>query len=87
MVGTLGRQISVNQKSMSRKHNGGGGEEVWQVLDLNFKICNLGPKSAFPPPQNRPTAEPAENGQTEGNSGYPRHATRVPHDEGPSRAL
>ena len=34
-------------QSMSEKPNGGGRERVSQVLDLHFKICNLGPKSTF----------------------------------------
>ena len=41
---------------MSKKLNGGGRERASQVPDLHFKICNLGPKSAFffypKPPKN-----------------------------------
>ena len=32
---------------MSQKLNGGGRERASQAPDLHFKICNLGPKSAF----------------------------------------
>ena len=71
---------------MSQRLNSGGREQALQVLDLHFKICNLGPKSAFF--FLRKTAlEPAENGQMKGNSGYSTRATRLPRAEGPSRAL
>ena len=46
---------------MSQKLNGGGRERASQVPDLHFKICNLGPKSAFLLP--KIALEPAENGQ------------------------
>ena len=39
----------------------GGRERASQVPDLHFKICNLGPKSAFFLP--KPAPEPAKNGQ------------------------
>ena len=32
---------------MSQKLNGGSLERASQVPDVHFKICNLGPKSAF----------------------------------------
>ena len=73
-------------KYEKRKVNGGGRERALQVLDLHFKICILGPKSAFfflP----KTALEPAENGQMKGNSGYSTHAARFPCAEGPSRAL
>ena len=70
---------------MSQKLNGGGRERASQVLDLHFKICNLGPKSAFFLPKT--TLEPAENNQMKGNGGYSTHAARLPRAEGPSRAL
>ena len=70
---------------MSQKLNGGGRERALQVPDLHFKICNLGPKSAFFLPKT--ALEPAENGQEKGNSGYSTHAARLPCAEGPSRAL
>ena len=39
--------VRDNHTSMSQKVNGGGRERALWVPDLNFKICNLGPKSAF----------------------------------------
>ena len=71
---------------MSKKLNGGGRERALQVPDLQVKICNLGPKSAFffvP----KTTLEPAENVQMKGNSGYSTHTARLPCVLGPSRAL
>ena len=70
---------------MSQKLNGGGRERVLQVPDLHFKICNLGPKSAFF--LAKTVLELAENGQKKGNSGYSTHVARLPRAEGPSRAL
>ena len=70
---------------MSQKLNGGGRDRVSQVLDLHFKICNLGPKSAFFLP--KIALEPAENGELEGNSGYSADVASLPCAKGPSRAL
>ena len=70
---------------MSQKLNGGGQEQASQVPDLHFKICNLGPKSAFFLPKK--ALELAKNGQMKGNSGYSAHAARLPNAERPSRAL
>ena len=70
---------------MSKKLNGGGRERALQVPDLHFKICNLGPKSAFFLPKT--TLEPAENVQMKGNSGYSTHTARLPCVEGPTKAL
>ena len=70
---------------MSHKLNGGVRERALQVPDLHFKICNLGPKAAFFLPNS--VLESAENGQMKGHSGYSTHAARLPHAEGPSRAL
>ena len=50
----------------------------FQNLQFRAKI------SAFLP---KPALEPAENGQMKGNSGYSRHAARLPRAKGPSRAL
>ena len=49
---------------MSRILNDGGRECASQVLDLHFKICSLGPKSAFFSPKT--DLEPSENGQLKG---------------------
>ena len=49
---------------MSQKLNGGGREQASQVPDLHFKICNLGPKSAFFLPNT--ALEPVENSQMKG---------------------
>ena len=76
-----GEGVQVGQ-SMSQKLNGGGRERASQVPDLRFKICNLGPKSAFFLPKT--ALEPAENGQMKGNSGYSTRAARLPCAGGPS---
>ena len=70
---------------MSQKLNAGVWERASQVPDLHFKICDLGPKSAFFLPKT--ALELAENRQMKGNSGYSTHASRLPRAEGPSRAL
>ena len=70
---------------MSHKLNGGGRERASQVPDLYFKICNLGPKSAFFLPKT--TLETDKNGQMKGNGGYSTHAARLPRAKGPSRAF
>ena len=67
---------------MSWKLNGGGREQASQVPDLHFKICNLGPKSAFFGP--KPPWNLLKNGQMKGNSGYSAHAAQLPRAEGPS---
>ena len=58
--------VRDNHTKLSQKLNGGSWEWASQVPDLHFKICNLGPKSAFFFPK---TLEPAQNGQMKGNSG------------------
>ena len=70
---------------MSQKVNGGGRERALQVPELHFKICNVGPKSAFF--LRKAALKPAENGQMKGNSGYSTRAARLPRAKGPSRAL
>ena len=50
----------------------------FQNLQFRAKISLFVPKTAL---------EPAENGQMKGKSGYSTHAARLPHAEGPSRAL
>ena len=72
-------------QNMSQKLNAGGRERASQVPDLHFKICNLGPKSAFFMPKT--ALEPDRNGQMKGNSGYSTHAAKLLCAEGPSRAL
>ena len=39
--------MGATTQSMSQKLNGGGRERASQVPDFHFKICHLGPKSAF----------------------------------------
>ena len=70
---------------MSQRLNGGGREQTSQVPDLHFKICKLGPTSAFF--LLKTALEPAENTQMKGNTGYSIHVARLPHAEGPSKAL
>ena len=55
------------------------------VASAGLAFQSLGPKS--PVFFSKTALEPAENGQIKGNSGYSTHATRLPHAEGPSRAL
>ena len=38
--------VSDNDTKYGQEHKGGGRERTSQVPDLNFKICNLEPKSA-----------------------------------------
>ena len=66
-------------KVVSQKLNGGVREWASQVLDHQFKICNLVPKSALFLP--KAALEPAENGQMKGNSGYSTHAARLPRTQ------
>ena len=39
--------VRDNHTKYELKFSGGGRERASQVPDLHFKICNLGPKSAF----------------------------------------
>ena len=66
---------------MSQKINGGDREWASQVPDLHFKICHLGPKSAFSLPKS--TLEPTENGQMKGNSGSLHMQLDFPVPKGP----
>ena len=75
--------VRDNHTKYEPKLNSGGRKWVSQLPDLHFKICNLGPKSAFFLP--KPALEPAENGQMKGNSGYSTHAARLSRAEGPSK--
>ena len=65
---------------MSQKLNDGGRERVspFQNLQFRAKISLFLPKTPL---------ELAKNGQMKGNGGYSTHAARLPHAEGPSRAL
>ena len=66
---------------MSQKLNGGGRERASQVPDLHFKICNLGPNTAFVCPKTR--LEPAENSQMKGNMATLHMQLDLPVPKGP----